>query len=785
MTKRTILFPGQGAQFKGMGRSLFAAYPDLVRRASTILGYDIERLCLEDPGKQLSLTQFTQPALFVVNALGYINLRDKEGAGFRVDFLAGHSLGEYNALLAAEVFDFETGLRLVKLRGELMALVGEGAMAAIIGVPVDVLQTVLREAGLSEVDLANFNTPSQLVIAGTKSDIATAVKACNGRGIRCVPLNVSAAFHSRHMLPLRAKFASALRQFRFAPPRREVIANITALPYDPNRIADTLADQLAETVRWSDTIQYLLRQGDMDFLEVGSTILTKMVNDIRAAPPSIQAKPVPLPPESNSPSIDLQKGNSVCERMDTANGPQSSQLAADSLGSLLFRQRYITRFAYAAGSMYQGIASPQFVARMAKAGLMAFFGTGGLSTAEIDDGLRYLEAHVGEGQVYGANLLADYRNSDREERTVDLLLKAGVRYVEAAAYVQPTLSLVLYRAKGLRRAEDGSVRSTNRILAKVSRPEVASIFLSPPPQSLVETLVGAGRITSDEARMVTALPLAHEVCVEADSGGHTDGANPTVVLPAILRLRDAFMAKYKYADPILIGLAGGIGTPESAAAGFLMGADFIVTGSINQCTVEAGTSAEVKSILQEVDIQDTAYAPAGDLFEAGAKVQVLRRGVFFPARANKLFSLYNHYDSLDEIPAGTRKQIEDSYFGRTFEEVWQDTKDHLAKSGRTHDIARAEINPKLKMAAVFRWYFARTSRLALEGDPRQRVNYQVHVGPALGAFNQWIKGSEIELWTDRHPDIIAERLMTATAAYLEQRCSQLLSPLNKCLPVTM
>ncbi|MCP5003592.1 MAG: hypothetical protein GY941_06505, partial [Planctomycetes bacterium] len=214
-------------------------------------------------------------------------------------------------------------------------------------------------------------------------------------------------------------------------------------------------------------------------------------------------------------------------------------------------------------------------------------------------------------------------------------------------------------------------------------------------------------------------------------------------------------------------------TPDAAAAAFIMGADFIVTGSINQCTVEAGMSDSVKNMLQDINVQDTEYAPAGDMFELGAKVQVLKRGVFFPARANKLYQLYLHYGSLGEIPEKTKNQLEERYFQKSFNDIWEETKDYLNKSGTSKEIEKAEANPKHKMALIFRWYFNYSAELAFKGEEDNRVNYQVQTGPALGAFNQWVKDTALSKWPDRHVDEIGEKLMKETATLLNQRIKSL------------
>jgi trans-AT polyketide synthase/acyltransferase/oxidoreductase domain-containing protein len=454
-----------------------------------------------------------------------------------------------------------------------------------------------------------------------------------------------------------------------------------------------------------------------------------------------------------------------------SNAPE---ITAESLGHEAFRRRFGLAYSYVAGAMYRGIASPQLVVRMGKAGFMGFFGAGGLGLDEIEAAIRHIQTQLRNGEPYGMNLLANYDNPAFELDTVKLYLKHQVRNVEAAAFTQATPAIVQFRLKGLRKDESGRVVCDNRILAKVSRPEVAEVFMSPAPQHLVEQLLRDATITVEQAELARTVPLSHDICVEADSAGHTDGAIPTVILPTMLRLRDRMVKAHGYAEPICMGLAGGIGTPEAAAAAFVMGADFILTGSINQCTEESGTSADAKLLLQDINIQDTDYAPAGDMFEMGAKVQVLKKGVFFPARANKLYSLYTHYNGLDEIPEKVRKQLESSYFKKSLAQVWDETKDYLRRKGHEAVIAKAEANPKQKMALVFKWYFAYSTRLAFGGTGEDRVNYQVHTGPALGAFNQWVKGSELESFTKRHADEIARMLMSETARYLNRQFERLL-----------
>lgn len=280
---RAVMFPGQGAQRIGMGAALFDAYPQLVARADAVLGYSIADLCLVDADGRLDNTRYTQPALYVVNALEWQRRVDSGDPSRDADCFLGHSLGEYNALYAAGAFDFETGLRLVVRRGELMSAASGGAMAAVLHLEAGAIRRCLDHAGLDAVDLANYNTPSQTVVSGPADAVASASLVLQTHGATVVPLKVSGAFHSRQMRAARESYAGYLAQFRFVPPGRPVIANATALPYDADGIARVLAEQVASPVRWADSVRYLLDRGTRDFIEIGGAVLGKMVAEVRRA----------------------------------------------------------------------------------------------------------------------------------------------------------------------------------------------------------------------------------------------------------------------------------------------------------------------------------------------------------------------------------------------------------------------------------------------------------------------------------------------------------------------
>ena len=450
----------------------------------------------------------------------------------------------------------------------------------------------------------------------------------------------------------------------------------------------------------------------------------------------------------------------------------SSGMTAASLGNEAFKKAYNLKYAYVCGAMSCGITSKELVVKMGKAGLMGYFATSGVQLPQIEQAICVIQKALKPGQAYGMNLLCDFTNPQLEEDTIDLFLKYGVKNIEAAGYLLITPALVKYRLKGLRRDANGKVTATNQIMVRVSRPEVAQAFLSPAPEEIVNTLLEKQQISREAAILAKEMPMADDLCVDADSGGPTSQGIMPVLLPTMMKLRDEMMARYRYANTVRVGAMGGIGTPEAAAAAFILNADFIMTGSINQCTVEAATSDAVKDLLQDVNVQDTGYAPGGDAFGLGAKMQVVQKGLLFAARANRLYELYHHYNSLDDIDDKTKTQIQEQYFKRPFEEVYAEIKAEYAQYN-PQEIEKAECYPKYKMALIFRRYFTHTMRLALQGNIEQKVDYQIHCGPAMGAFNQWVKGTALENWRNRHVDEIAEKLMQETAALLNQRFQEL------------
>lgn len=440
-------------------------------------------------------------------------------------------------------------------------------------------------------------------------------------------------------------------------------------------------------------------------------------------------------------------------------------LKIEALGDPAFSRWHGCRYAYYSGAMANGIASTRLVIAMGKAGFLASFGAAGLSPERIEAAIHEIKTALPEGP-YAFNLINSPNEPAMERRAAELYVLHAIRTVEASAYLEITPALVYYRASGLSSQPDGKIRIQNRLIAKLSRKEVARQFMLPAPEELLNQLVQEGKLSETQANLARLVPMADDITVEADSGGHTDNRPLVGLLPSILSLRDEIQAQMRYPTPIRIGAAGGISTPHAALAAFMMGAAYIVTGSVNQACVEAGASEHTRRLLAQADMADVTMAPAADMFEMGVKVQVLKRGTMFAMRASKLYELYSRYPSLEAIPAEELQKLEKTVFKRPVEEIWQDTV-RFFQQRDPRQLERAEQDPRHKMALVFRWYLGLSSRWSNSGEAGREMDYQIWCGPAMGAFNEWVRGTYLEKPENRSVVDVALQILTG-AAYLQR-----------------
>jgi [acyl-carrier-protein] S-malonyltransferase len=294
-----LLFAGQGAQTVGMGKDLVAKYPqaaELFAKADTVLGYSLSKIAFEGPEEELTQTKHCQPALFVHGLAALAALRSEVG-DFPVHAAAGLSLGEFTAHAAAGTFDFETGLKLVAERGLFMQEACEqtsGGMAAMIGADESTVRALAAE---TDVDVANLNSPGQIVISGESAKVALAVSLAKEHGIRMAKtLNVAGAYHSRLMNSAFLKLGEELQRTTLSKPRFPVICNVDATPVrEEEEIRSALQDQVTGTVRWTETIEYLVDDEKCDlFLELGpGGILAGLLNRTRKGTPCVSISDLP------------------------------------------------------------------------------------------------------------------------------------------------------------------------------------------------------------------------------------------------------------------------------------------------------------------------------------------------------------------------------------------------------------------------------------------------------------------------------------------------------------
>jgi trans-AT polyketide synthase, acyltransferase and oxidoreductase domains len=441
------------------------------------------------------------------------------------------------------------------------------------------------------------------------------------------------------------------------------------------------------------------------------------------------------------------------------------------LGDRSFCEVHGVRFPYVAGEMANGIATVSMVVAMANAEMLGFFGAAGLSYERVERSVLELEAALGD-KPWGVNLIHSPSESALEERVADLLIRRKVKRISASAFMALTPAVVRCAAAGLHVGPDGKVVRAHQLFAKISRAEVAKQFLSPAPEAMLLDLQTRGLLTAEEVQLARTLPVAEDITVEADSGGHTDNQSLVALFPTIMHLRDVLAAQFGYARPIRVGAAGGLGSPSALAAAFGMGAAYVVTGSVNQASLEAGLSASGKAMLAQAEVADVIMAPAADMFELGVQVQVLRRGTMFGVRATKLYEVYREYPSLEAIPAELRARLERDLFRASFETIWQETLAFWQKRDAA-EAERGQRDPKHRMALVFRWYLGKASRWAIDGDETRKADYQVWSGPAMGSFNQWTAGSFLAEPEARGVVQIAYNLLEGAAVVT--RASQLRS----------
>ncbi len=436
------------------------------------------------------------------------------------------------------------------------------------------------------------------------------------------------------------------------------------------------------------------------------------------------------------------------------------------LGDRSFGETHGVRFAYVGGAMARGIASSDMVIALARSGMFGFFGSAGMSLNRLENEISVIGSALDpQGLTWGANLIHNQNNPAMEDATIDLYLGHGVRRVSAAAFMELSAAIVRYACHGLHRNAEGRICRTNYLFGKISHPSVARHFMSPAPAEILNELVSAGKIKVEEARLAALIPVASDIIVESDSGGHTDNRPLGSLFASIAAVRTELQEQYGYdhSSRTRLGAAGGMGSPDAVAAAFSFGAAFVLLGTVHQACLESGLSVSAKELLANVALDDVMMTPSADMFEMGGKVQVLKKGTMMGVRGNQLFDLYNRYARIEDIPADTKASLEKSIFKKSLDDVWQETQAFFSQT-EPGQLARAHGDEKHKMALIFRWYLGNTSKWAIDGTDDRRIDYQIWCGPAIGAFNAWTKNTFLEEPRNRSVSQVALNLLEGAAS---------------------
>ena len=481
----------------------------------------------------------------------------------------------------------------------------------------------------------------------------------------------------------------------------------------------------------------------VDFKDISLCIVGARARSLVSLPP-LQLPQLDAHVDSPSIVASLLDIDNPCSLPTTEGG--STVLPAvpiSSLGDAAFKQAYGVNYPIFIGSMAKGISSASIVKSAGNRLILASLGAGGLPIDVLEGFISEIQSALPSGP-FAVNLIHNPFSPASESACVDLFLQKGIRVVEASAFMSLTPSIVRYRVSGIVSNTSGRVTCNHKVLFKVSRTEIAELALRPPPANIVSHLLSQGLITPKQADLARLVPMADDIIVEADSGGHTDNRPLNVIFPLIKALAARINREQKYAIRVRVGAAGGIGCPEAVVSAFSLGAAFVVTGTINQLSKQSGTSNRVRELLAKATYSDVTMAPSADMFDEGVKLQVLKRGTMFPARAKKLYDIFIKYPSLDTIPQKEVEELEKTIFKRPLSTVWEKTVRFYTRLGDKEKVEQAEINPKLKMSLVFRWYLGKSSIWAQHGKQERSADFQIWCGPCIGSYNEFVAGTALD-----------------------------------------
>jgi PfaD family protein len=429
-------------------------------------------------------------------------------------------------------------------------------------------------------------------------------------------------------------------------------------------------------------------------------------------------------------------------------------------GAPSFRAAHSVRYAYVAGEMGYGVASEAMVVALAHAKILGFFGAAGLKRERIEQAIATIQSQLPAEAAFGMALPHEVTEPEFVSALLALYLRTNVRRISLSASTPIQAPLVRFRLSGLGETPNGAIVTPNHLFVKVTSEAEAASFMSPAPDALLEQLRQEGVLTPRQVELARRVPLAEDVTVEGDAGPYAERQPLSVLLPLVAQARQVARARCGDGAEIRIGAAGGLGTPEAIASAFALGADYVLTGSVNQASVEANTSESVKQLLAK------AVSPASvwldderaELFGHGP---LLKHGTLFAARSRRLLELSNNVASVESLSARDRSFVEEKCFRQPLEAALAAARAHFTTANGAASVANERDNP---LRLLLRWYGELAADWARSGSSERQADFRVWCGPAMAAFNSWVHGSFLESVAARRVVEITENLLQGAAA---------------------
>lgn len=515
---KAYMFPGQGSQFLGMGgKELFDKFSHLEQVASDIFGYSVKELCLKDPEKLLDKTKYTQPALFVVNALYYRKLIEQQGTP---DFLFGHSLGEFNALEASGAINFEDATKLIAKRAELMGRVQNGAMAAIIGVESKEIEEIIDNSIYKgELFIANYNSYKQTVISGEKNNISNAEYLF--KKYRYIPLKVSGPFHSLLMEGAANEFKDYLEKITFNEFEVPVISNYSAEIYTLDNIKKNIYKHMISPVKWKQSVEVLKNKGVDEFIQAGpGNVVSNLVSTIDK--------------ELTELNIKQEKSNKEID----------------------YKLQYNTKLNYMISGKNYHIGTKEMVVTSLRKNIISFLATDHKSIEEISKEIKTINAlNIKTKTKYGLSISMN-SSEERLKKIFEICESNRINYIEINSCVDISKELVEFKLKGISVTEKGPVFQ-NKIFINSFVPELIKNFVGEPPKNLIEELLSEGKVTKEQSKFGKKNSLAS--CLVLDNNEASDSNLVRLLIPIIRQ--EINKLNIKNYDKCYLGVLEGFSTP--------------------------------------------------------------------------------------------------------------------------------------------------------------------------------------------------------------------------------